>query len=402
MKKEELLDYIKRLNYVEDINSIVLKQDTTWGDIGLDSIKFIQLIVEIENDKGIEINDSDLIYENINNIESFCNMINEYESCSKGENSPIKKVLVCDCDNVLWQGVSGEEALMLNENTKKLHKEILSLYENGVLICLCTSNTEFNINNAFETTASLLKNEYFVLKKYEMSKKEEAISEFSQKLNLHLSSFVFIDDDTLITERVSFFLPEVASLNINLNDNNQVNNIIRKLNNYFDEKSKLDLNRTELYMQQKEREKLLKSFDNIEDYNNYLQTHISLGISDISLINRVSELSMRAHQFNLSNKHYTEQNLKKLYEDPDVKIFTLSAKDIFGDLGLVCAAIVSKNIIESFFLSCRAFNRNFETYMITQIRKAIGNNLFGVFSPNKQNERFSNFYEENGVAMYNE
>lgn len=403
MNKKELLHYASKINGVEYEDSTVLNQITTWDEIGLDSIKFIQLIVEIEKEIGIEINDSDLIYENISSIESFCSMINKYELELRDENQPIKKVVVCDCDNVLWQGIAGEDVLALNENAQKLHAEILALYERGVLICLCTSNTKSNINNAFESISSMiLKNNFFILKKYEVSKKEDAILEFSTKLNLQLDSFVFIDDDLLITERVSFFLPSVDSLHINLNDDTQTGIIIKRLNSYFTEKSQLEFNRTELYRQQKEREKLNKRFDNIEDYNRYMQTSMEFAVSNISLINRVSELSERAHQFNLSDKHYTVQNLKKIYEDPDAKVFTLSAKDALGDLGLVCAAIVKKNVIEAFFLSCRAFNRKFEAYMISYIKRTMGSDLVGVFSFNEQNGRFANFYKENGVGLYNE
>ena len=285
MNKKELLHYASKINGVEYEDSTVLNQITTWDEIGLDSIKFIQLIVEIEKEIGIEINDSDLIYENISSIESFCSMINKYELELRDENQPIKKVVVCDCDNVLWQGIAGEDVLALNENAQKLHAEILALYERGVLICLCTSNTKSNINNAFESISSMiLKNNFFILKKYEVSKKEDAILEFSTKLNLQLDSFVFIDDDLLITERVSFFLPSVDSLHINLNDDTQTGIIIKRLNSYFTEKSQLEFNRTELYRQQKEREKLNKRFDNIEDYNRYMQTSMEFAVSNISLI----------------------------------------------------------------------------------------------------------------------
>lgn len=44
----------------------------------IDSIRFIELITEVENEFGIEISNEDLILENIKDLDSFVTMISKY------------------------------------------------------------------------------------------------------------------------------------------------------------------------------------------------------------------------------------------------------------------------------------------------------------------------------------
>lgn len=75
-------------------------------DIGLNSLNFIRFIVELEKALNIEILDSDLVLENFKTIDTLMKMLNKYFSHNYCN---IKKVIISDCDNVLWHGIAGEE-----------------------------------------------------------------------------------------------------------------------------------------------------------------------------------------------------------------------------------------------------------------------------------------------------
>ena len=133
--------------------------------------------------------------------------------------------------------------------------------------------------------------------------------------------------------------------------------------------SSFDLNRTILYKEQKNREKEKHHFTSVEDYNLSLETQFDCYIADHKDLSRLSELSFRTHQFNLSASSYTEEELTLLINDTQVSIFCLSAKDKYGDMGIVGMAIVRADVIESFMLSCRVFDRNFELQLLGKIKK---------------------------------
>ena len=65
---------------------------------GLESIKFIQFIVLLEEEMGITVRDSDLLVSNFNTREKLFATLSKYEE----QNTALKKCLVVDCDNVLW------------------------------------------------------------------------------------------------------------------------------------------------------------------------------------------------------------------------------------------------------------------------------------------------------------
>ena len=112
---------------------------------------------------------------------------------------------------------------------------------------------------------------------------------------------------------------------------------------------------------------------------------------------RLSELSVRTHQFNLSNREYTKEELENFLCDSNYKIFSLSAQDKYGDMGIVGMAVVNRNVIEAFMLSCRVFGRDFEKILINKIKDASSAPIFGVYVPTDKNYLYSDFYRDNGV-----
>lgn len=97
----------------KEYKDIVQMPETTMlSSLGMTSIQFVELIVEIEREFNIEINDSDLLFENFTDIRTIFKLVNKYIH----NQYVVKKVLVLDCDNVLWTGVAGEEPLVLSYN----------------------------------------------------------------------------------------------------------------------------------------------------------------------------------------------------------------------------------------------------------------------------------------------
>jgi FkbH-like protein len=366
-------------------------------DIGLNSLNFIRFIVELEKALNIEILDSDLVLENFKTIDTLMKMLNKYFSHNYCN---IKKVIISDCDNVLWHGIAGEEMIHIDTNTQKLQTELIDLYNRGILICLCSKNKYANIVEAFNTLDMPLNFSHVISYKINMLDKVSNIKQISEELNLDMASFVFIDDSNYELGCVKGMLPEIATIKVDYKNLN----FIEQIKEYFSSASSADKNRTKQYREQKEREKNKSRYETIDDYNKSLDTSVVCDYAREDQCNRIAELSQRTNQFNLSGKRYCAETIHNLLSNNEYNIFTLSASDKYGDMGIIGAAIikVSENIvIENFFLSCRVFGRDLEEILIDKIKATYENRtIVGIYNYTEKNKHFSTFYSEHGVCEY--
>ena len=228
--------------------------------------------------------------------------------------------------------------------------------------------------------------------------KAESITEIATELNLSLDSFVFIDDSDYEIGLINSILPEVETLKAV----NYDSEFIERLKGLFGSNSNNSMDRTQLYREQKEREKEKIHFHSIDEYNYSLQTEYICDLADESQADRISELSFRTNQFNLSGGRYSKGEVIDFIHDKNYKVFALKAKDKYGDMGIVCVAVVEetsdKYIIKNFMLSCRVFNRNFEKVMIDVVRKYTSDKpLYGIYIETEKNKTRRGFYADNGI-----
>ena len=80
-------------------------------------------------------------------------------------------------------------------------------------------------------------------------------------------------------------------------------------------------------------------------------------------------------------------------------VYILKAADKFGDMGLVGAALVCRDVIENFMISCRVFGRDFEVTLLNTIRRDIGDSLMGKYVSTGKNEYCKDFYASNCVQV---
>lgn len=397
MDKKRILELLaETINF--DVDKLAAyDENQSLQDIGLESLMFVQFIVNIELEFGIEVNDEDLIMSKFFSLSDLYQTLEKYFNVAKIS----KKVLILDCDNVLWNGIVGEEEISIDKSFVNFHLELLALQRQGVLLCICSKNNMPNILNAFCDLEISVTWGDIICAKTSVSNKARSISDISNELNLSLDSFVFIDDSDYELGLVNAFLPEVRTLKAK-----QYNQeFFDELNLLFESGIISTMNRTQLYHDQKEREKEKRIFNSIEEYNLSLQTEYLCDLAVKSQSDRISELSFRTNQFNLSDTRYTCDEITDFMCNKDFQVFTLQVKDKYGDMGIVGAAIVretlDKYVIESFWLSCRAFDRGFEDIMLETIRKYAGIKiLYGVYAETNKNKKQASFYPQKGVYLY--
>ncbi len=366
---------------------------------GLESIKFIQFIVLLEEEMGITVRDSDLLVSNFNTREKLFATLSKYEE----QNTALKKCLVVDCDNVLWLGVAAEdgvEQIRIEAEQLRFQNLLVDLYERGVLLCLCSKNDGDILQQVWEAHPDMpLKRRHIIREKVNWKDKADNIRELACELNLGLDSFVFVDDQPYELGLAQLFLPQVEVVQADYGHPEFIEYVASLFTNFA---ASGGVNRTELYRQQKERERMKARFYTLHEYNAYLQTEVDCRLARREDCDRLSELSMRTNQFNLAQSRYTPEDLYRLLEDPNYHIFCLSAKDRFGDMGIVAMAVLREEaadcVLEGLMVSCRVFGRGFETILLDTVKQAAGTKtLRGRYIKNAKNARYEAYYPDNGI-----
>ena len=327
-----------------------LHGDTPLKDFGLTSIAFIQFVVALEDEFGIEVLDSDLDFGKFSTVNALFGTLEKYFS-----KNTLKKVLVCDCDNVLWRGISGEEPTVIDAAADAVQNVLLRLYNAGVLLCICSRNQPGNISAAFRQPGMTLKREHILISKVSGNDKPSALREIAAELNLSPDSFVFVDDSDYEIGLVSALIPEIAVIRADEDDPE----LCAKIDSCF-EGADSDVDRTKQYRDQKEREKEKLRCQSVEEYNNSLESRVKTSLCAEEDAPRVAELSQRTNQFNLSGARYTEDDVRRFIASDEYRVLSLHASDKYGDMGIVGAAVVrlaDSPVIEGFFISCRVFGR---------------------------------------------
>gem|GEM_PF-1667593 len=285
------------------------------------------------------------------------------------------KVIVSDCDNTLWKGVCGEsgsQGVEASGHYLALQQFLKQQVSKGMLLCLCSKNDIGDVNAVFEHQVNWpLSLADCTANAVNWLPKSQNIRDLASKLNLGLNSFIFIDDNPVECAEVSANCPEV--LIIQWPDNEDDARRILDHSWVFDRfvVTEEDSRRTEMYQAQQERDKLESQMEDYSAFLNSLALEIQIRVPNETEVARASQLTMRTNQFNFSLKRRALPDIKQLIDDDTADCLVVSAKDRFGDYGLVGVIILLQNnnqlIIDSFMLSCRVLGRGVEHRMMAHI-----------------------------------
>ena len=316
------------------------------------------------------------------------------------------KVIVLDCDNTLWKGVCGEDGYLgveVDEYFTKIQKFMLQKYNEGMLLTLCSKNNEQDVWDVFSKNPGMkLKKEHFVHHKINWSSKSENIKALAEELNLGLDSFIFIDDNAAECSEVMTNLPEVLTLHLPV-DISQIPYFLQH-SWAFDrlQVTEEDRKRSQMYMSEQKRKSVQKYAQTLPDYLKGLELKMSMNKVKQSQIARISQLTNRTNQFNLSTKRRSEVEIEDLMNSPDVTVWAIEVSDRFGDYGLVGVVISKENgktlFIDTLLLSCRVLGRNVEDAILCGLKEFCKeknlNKIEAKFYPTEKNIPFLNFIEK--------
>ena len=287
-----------------------------------------------------------------------------------------KKAIALDLDNTLWGGVISEDG---EENVKvgpeipegeiylDFQKYIKKLKSLGVLLNVVSKNDEDIAISGLKNTDGVLKPDDFIKIKANWEPKSDNIIKISKELNLGVDAFAFIDDNPMERDIVRKNVPGIGVVNVSSPEN-----YIRELDRsgFFEvtNVTKEDIDKTRQYKEMQEREDFKNSFVDYTEYLKSLDMKAEIGAFEEKYYDRISQLSNKSNQFNLTTKRYTVEDIKKISGDKNY--ITLYGKliDKFGDNGIVSLVIgrtSGKELdLELFLMSCRVLKREMEYKML--------------------------------------
>jgi FkbH-like protein len=343
----------------------------------------------------------------------------EYGKFIRALRGKSKKCLVLDCDNTLWGGVIGEDGLSgiklgstyPGSAYHAFQQEILNLYHRGVILALCSKNNEADVLEVFrEHPDMLLKEHHFSTWQINWDDKATNLVRIAEDLNIGIDSFVFVDDSVFECEWVGKQLPQVAVLQLD----GKISSYRNKLSGigFFDALtfSEEDRKRSGMYVQAKERKNMLQSASSLEDYLVDLQLQAEIGTPGKKEIPRVSQLTQKTNQFNLTTYRYTEGEIQNFVESVDSEVYFLRLSDRISDLGIVGVVIVKFEEeyaeIDSFLFSCRALGRGVEDALLCFVVKRViekgKKRIEGKYLPTQKNSQVADFYIKHGFQLISE
>lgn len=334
-------------------------------------------------------------------------------------NGKLKKAIIFDCDNTLWKGIIGEDGLEgidispSSPNGKHFHtiqQIAVFLSKRGIIVGICSKNNEQDVTEVFKNHHDMvLKEEHIVAKKINWNNKASNLKEMAADLNIGTDSFVFVDDSSFEINLIKEQLPEVLTVQVPVKTSEYVNILLKIIYANFNLiPTSDDLKKTEMYKQQFERENSKSSFASIDDYLSSLQIELKILKNDPAYIPRLSQLTQKTNQFNLTTYRYTESEMERFIYDPKINVYAMFVKDKFGDSGLTGVCIIKQDeknhkhaIIDSLLMSCRILGRNIEYVYVETIISDLSDLGFETvgarFIPTKKNAQVESFYDQLGL-----
>jgi len=331
------------------------------------------------------------------------------------------KALVLDCDNTLWGGVLGEDlasGIKLSPHDypgnvfHRAQTEFLALQRQGVLLCLASKNEPADVDAMFEKHPEMvLTKADVIVSEVNWADKVESLRRIATTLNIGLDSLVFVDDSDFECEAVRSQLPEVTVFQVPARASDYPAVIARIKDLFLAGGASTDrAGKTEQYRQRAEAIADQGRFASQEEYLASLGLTVTLARNDAARVARISELSQKSNQFNLTTVRYGPAELERLMADPDAAVWALDVADKFGAAGLTGVVVMrfagDVATVESFFMSCRVLGRGVEVSIWPAVladAAARGcRTLSARYLPTAKNAQAADFYDRLGLPLISE
>ncbi|MEV7541028.1 HAD-IIIC family phosphatase [Streptomyces sp. NPDC089915] len=328
----------------------------------------------------------------------------------------IRKCLVLDLDNTLWDGVLGDDGpdgiaaagTLRGEAFGALQRCVKQLGSQGVLLAVSSKNDEGTVRETLRNHPDLLlREDDFVRINANWRPKDGNLADIARQLDIGTDALVFADDSPAERAQVRLGAPAAAVVPL---DGEPALHVTRLLaDGWFDTLSLTDEDRarTGEYHRQRERRALHENSGSHEEFLRALEVTVGLGPPRPHEFARVSQLTLRTNQFNLTGGGLAESEVAALADRPGRLLLAARSADRFGDNGLVGAVLgtIGDGVLrlDNMWLSCRVLGRGVEQACLALLLEHARHDrglsaVTGRYTPTARNGRVRDLYPSCGFA----
>jgi FkbH-like protein len=326
-----------------------------------------------------------------------------------------KKVLVLDLDDTLWGGAVGEtgpDGIEIGDGYRgaaflAFQRTVRQLGSQGVLLAAVSKNDPEPVAAVLRDHPDMaLRDGDFVQVVANWRPKPDNLRALADTLGLATGSFVFVDDNPSERGLVHTELPGVAVVAVDREPALHTERLLR--DGWFDvlDITGEDRARPARYREEAARRGFLAGFDSVTDYLAALGTEVRIAPAVPEEIARVSQLTLRTNQFNLTTRRLQPPEVAALAAGPGGLVATVRSRDRFGGHGLVGAVLARREgpvlRIDNLLLSCRVLARGVEdsclAWLLRRARDSGAEAVLATYRPSPRNHRVADLYPRHGFT----
>jgi FkbH-like protein len=308
-----------------------------------------------------------------------------------------KKLIVCDLDNTLWDGVIGEGAVRHHTDRQRI---LFALRQRGVLLAINSKNDPARVR--FD--GGVLAAADFVATRVNWEPKARNMKAILAELNLKSKDTVFIDDRADERALMTDAFNDVLTLDATAG---RTWELLRTWADFADDSMEGD--RTKLYHERKERQKFIE--EKGQTAGEEQAALVSLGLK-MSLrpagsgeLRRVTDLINRTNQFNLCASRVDQKQVNTWHASATHHVLVVEVADKFGDMGIVSVIVLEVTTdeirIPIYVLSCRVFGYGIEQATLNRLKRlavAGQRKIVGWYQPSAYNAPCRETYRTSGFV----
>ncbi|MGB3171299.1 MAG: HAD-IIIC family phosphatase [Rhodococcus sp. (in: high G+C Gram-positive bacteria)] len=291
------------------------------------------------------------------------------------------KALALDLDGTLWEGILSEDGIdginfrhgHSGEAYAAFRRALRQLASQGVLLSILSKNDDDLVRRALlDHPDSDMSESDFVSIRADWNPKPGNLVEVAAGLGIGVDSFVFVDDSPSERGAMRSAMPSLPIVAVDP-DEPALHVVSLLRDGWFTTTSITDEDtaRTARYRIEMQRTSLRERAQDIETYLRDLGTTVvvfePLGVE----IARISQITQRTNQFNLTTLRMDEQAVRSWIENPQSAVLAIECADRFGDHGIVGAVFLERagttTFVRNFALSCRVLARGVETALLAYV-----------------------------------
>ena len=264
------------------------------------------------------------------------------------------KLIIWDLDETFWSGTLSEGDVVVPEGNVQLLKDLTDC---GIINSICSKNE-------FEPTKNRLQElgvwDLFVFSSINWESKGPQLKEKLDKMALRPVNVLFLDDNPSNLGEAKHFLPDIQTGGPEL-----IPELIRQVKEL--EKKDVQHKRLTQYKVLETKDIASKSYASSEAFLYDSDIQVVVHKDCLNQLQRIHELLLRSNQLNYTKNRISIEELESVLSNPDYECGYVTAKDRFGDYGIVGFYAKTGNRLEHFLFSCRTMGQKIEQWVYAQL-----------------------------------